>query len=556
MNAASQNTSLVYAQKINSQLLDFPSSSRQILISEKEYLTLKCDVGYWKSRHKKSKEREEHLKQELQIKEGKIRDLTKRLFGKSSEKSKSSKNEGKSKTSNPSRPRGQQCGSDGHGKTLRPNIRENLEVIDLPPEKQLCPQCGKAYSPNGTENSEIIEVEVSAHKRVIKRKSYKQSCSCEDVPSFITAPPGPRVIPKSPFGVSIWEGVLLHKFLYSQPTKRLLGWYNELGLPISQGSITGGLQKLRGLFEPVYEALLQRQMTEERFHNDESGWKVFESVPGKVGNRWWLWLCRSSSVIYFRIAPGRGADVPVAHFEQIQSDKIIVVCDRWSAYKSMAKQLSFIILAFCWAHVRRDFLDAICKYPKLEKWALMWVEMIGELYHINNLRCEYFDKKLPLQMQSEEFKKHHHDLVYKMDQMAQKRDAFLKQDFSDANVVQEIKRKILISLQNHWKGLSVFVTYPDVPMDNNPGERSIRNPVTGRKNYYGSGSLWSSELAAMMFSIFQTLKLWDINCNHWLRLYLTACAINGGKAPFDLSSFLPWQMDQDRLHRLSKPPFD
>ncbi len=143
-----------------------------------------------------------------------------------------------------------------------------------------------------------------------------------------------------------------------------------------------------------------------------------------------------------------------------------------------------------------------------------------------------------------------------MNQMVEKRDDFLNQDFSDGDVLHEIKRKILISLKNHWKGLSVFVTYPDVPMDNNPAERSIRNPVTGRKDFYGSGSVWSSLLAAMMFSTFQTLKLWDLNCNHWLRLYLTACADNAGKAPCDLSSFLPWKMNQDRRCQLAKPPPD
>ena len=54
----------------------------------------KCEVNYWKSLHKRAKEREEKLKKELQKKEGKIRDLTKRLFGKSNEKSNSGKNEG------------------------------------------------------------------------------------------------------------------------------------------------------------------------------------------------------------------------------------------------------------------------------------------------------------------------------------------------------------------------------------------------------------------------------------------------------------------------------
>ena len=68
-----------------------------------------------------------------------------------------------------------------------------------------------------------------------------------------------------------------------------------------------------------------------------------------------------------------------------------------------------------------------------------------------------------------------------------------------------------IRLKNHWPGLTVFADHPQTPMDNNKAENSHRNPVTGRKNYYGSGAVWSAELAAMLFSILQTVILWGIN---------------------------------------------
>jgi len=553
MNSASQKQPSLSIEKITGQQIDIPQSAKQILISEQELLRLKWEVGHWKSLFKRAKEREEKLKKELKVKEGKVRDLTKRLFGKSNEKNTSGKNKGNSRSPKEPRPRGQQEGSKGHGRTLKPDLVIKDEYIDLSSEDKCCSICGKPYSPNGTENSETVEVEVKAYTRRIRRKSYKQSCSCKNVPGFIIAPPAPKVIPRSPYGMSIWEGILLNKFFYSQPTSRLLNYYNELGLPISQGTITGGLKKLMDLFKPLYEAFYNHQMTEEMFHNDESGWKVFESVEGKVGNRWWLWVSRSKSVVFFQIAPGRGANVPVEYFKNIQRDKIIVVCDRYSAYKSLAKQLSFITLAFCWAHVRRDFLDAACKYPKLEKWAFKWTDRIGKIYHVNNNRCREYDEKLPIQWQSENFKNHHCDLVDKMNKMVQKRDEFLDQDFSDLVFLETVKQKILISLKVHWEGLSVFVKSPKVPMDNNPGERSIRNPATGRKNYYGSGSVWSSEFAAMMFSFFQTMGLWGLNRNHWLSQYLTECANNNGKAPADLSPFLPWKMDKDRLYKLSKP---
>jgi transposase len=112
---------------------------------------------------------------------------------------------------------------------------------------------------------------------------------------------------------------------------------------------------------------------------------------------------------------------------------------------------------------------------------------------------------------------------------------------------------VLQSLLDHWSGLTVFVEHPGVPMDNNRGENSIRNPVTGRKNYYGSGSIWSAQLAATFFSILQTLGLWGINPRRWLMLYLQACAENGGKAPPSIDSFLPWSMDEQRRAELTRP---
>lgn len=531
--------------------------SPPIVISEKEYLSLKCEVGYWRSMHEKALSRIDKLNIKVEHQKGKIRDLTNRVFGKKSEKTGSGKKDGESKNKDlgEKRKRGQQPGTKGHGRTKRPDLPRVEESVDFPKVPK-CSECGIAYLPDGQKESEIIEVKVKAYTRVIQRSCMKKGCTCKGVPGTVTVPMPPKVLPKSPYGISIWENILLSKFRYCQPTNRLLGQFGEMGLPISAGTIAGGLQRLKELFKPVYDALYDQQMTEDRFHNDESSWKVFESVEGKVGNRWWLWVSRSASVVFFKIAPGRGANVVVEHFNKIEQQEIIVICDRYSAYKSLARQLSFITLAFCWAHVRRDFLDAARKYPELTEWALDWVKKIGELYHINNKRYKEFNPKLPVPWQSASFKKEHEKIVTKKDIMAEERDASIDEyrtDAADSNLLTEVKFKILTSLKNHWHGLTVFVEHPEVPMDNNNGEQSIRNPVTGRKNFYGSGSLWSSELAAMMFSIFQTLVLCGLNCHHWLRLYLTACAENNGKPPEDLSPFLPWKMDKERRQQLAKP---
>jgi transposase len=106
-------------------------------------------------------------------------------------------------------------------------------------------------------------------------------------------------------------------------------------------------------------------------------------------------------------------------------------------------------------------------------------------------------------------------------------------------------QKVLTSLQEHWSGLTQFVDDPRIPMDNNLSERRLRGPAEGRKNFYGSGALWSGHLAAILFSILATLKLWKINPRRWLHWYLQSCAEAGGRIPNDLEAFLPWNLSQE-----------
>jgi transposase len=233
--------------------------------------------------------------------------------------------------------------------------------------------------------------------------------------------------------------------------------------------------------------------------------------------------------------------VPKQHFSGLAAEEvlwIILICDRYSAYKKFAKDWAFILLAFCWAHVRRDFLDAARSWPEHEQWMFTWVEDIAELYRINAKRRAHWDESLPLREQSAAFAEQQKALIQKLTQMAQRRDEHLQDQKLAAP-----KRKVLKSLKNHWPGLTLFVEHPQIDMDNNDAENGLRNPVTGRKNYYGSGSVWSAKLAALMFTVLQTILLWGINPRHWLHSFLSACAENGGIAPEDLAPFLPWEMD-------------
>jgi transposase len=167
------------------------------------------------------------------------------------------------------------------------------------------------------------------------------------------------------------------------------------------------------------------------------------------------------------------------------------------------------------------------------------VELIGEVYHRNDLRIQALEDR-------QEFQEQDRELRTALRGMRER----LRDELSEQRVDAD-RLKVLESMKNHWKGLQVFVDHPEIAMDNNTAERFLRSPAVGRKNYYGSGAIWSGQFAAMMFSIFQSLLLWDLNPRQWLHEYLSECARFGGTSPPDIRRYVPWQMSERRRAKMS-----
>jgi len=99
-------------------------------------------------------------------------------------------------------------------------------------------------------------------------------------------------------------------------------------------------------------------MAEELFHNDETRWEVFVEMEGKVGTRWYLWVTRSKSVIYFILDPSWSVDVPREYFTGLQQEQVIIVVERYSAYKKLAC-LTDVILSLYTTQVTYEYLGMI-----------------------------------------------------------------------------------------------------------------------------------------------------------------------------------------------------
>lgn len=495
-------------------------------------------AAYWQAMHRRSLEREAQLKAEVERLQALLRLREQQLFGRKTEAAAATEPAAPLATPTetpPRRPRGQQPGRPGPKRRDYSHLPAVPEDHELPPDQCRCSRCGQPFADfPGTEDSIILEVDVRAHRRVIRRRRYRPTCSCAAHAGIVTAPPPPRLIPKSILGVSIWVTLLLDKDLFYRPTYRLLADWATHGLDLSLGTVTDGLRHLVPLFAPVYEALVRHSQGQTLWHADEPRWLVFASIEGKVGYRWYLWVFHSAAVVVFVLAAGRSHDVPEEHFGPVEGRGILVV-DRYKAYQAIDKVKSgLIVLAFCWAHVRRDFLSVARSWPDQQGWALDWVSEIGTLYHLNDERLEVRDDGAAFAVADDALRAAVTSFGERGAEQLREAD------------VHPARQKVLESLGNHWTGLTVFVEHPEVPMDNNTAERSERGPVVGRKNYYGSGSVWSGQLAAMQFSLFQTLCLWGLNPRLWLSAYLTACAQAGGRAPEDVDRFLPWNLSPEQ----------
>ena len=342
---------------------------------------LRQQVGYWKAQHARAVHRAEHLEAEVENLRGENRKLQDQLFGRKSEKSstgnRSNHLEGERDERDSSTPpkRGQRKERPGPKRRDYSHLPVVEDLRELPKDQLVCPQCGAGISPSDTEDSEQIEIEVRAYRRRIRRRRYQRTCTCSNCPRTVTATPAPKLIPKGVLGVSVWVEILLDKFASHRPTERLLGQWQLLGLDVAAGTVSGGLERLEPLFQPLYDALLERNAASPFAQADETRWMVFVAQEGKTGYRWWLWVFLGEDTVVFRLDPTRSHEVPEGHFPA--DARAVLMVDRYSAYKAMAQvKLGNVVLVFCSAHVRRDFVTVGKGWPEHKEWALAWLGRI------------------------------------------------------------------------------------------------------------------------------------------------------------------------------------
>ena len=462
--------------------------------------------------------------------------LRKRKFGQSTEKRKAEPdvagNEGES---NQKKNRGQQPGSKGHGPTDRSNVRVDDVVEVAIPGECNCPACGIPYMVlSVTQDTALFEIAVDLFQTIFKQLKYVSQCDCLGK-KIITAPLPPKLYPRTSIGNSLWVFLVVQKFLHGVPTNRTLKDLSLYGFALAEGTVTGGLKRINDLLTILNDEVVNHCRGADLWNADETTWRVFDASK----TRWWMWLVASNDAVAYILDPSRSKKVPQEFFAGSQGT---LMTDRLASYKSLHEGIRKV---WCWVHQRRDFLNIFNGMKTLKKWAIKWLKMIGKLFALNHKWFKLWEQDRDHGPSWDEAQTALQQHVQEMKELWETELKLPK--------LHDDQKKVLRSLKKHWEGLTLFLEDPRIPLHNNRAERLIRNAVILRKNSFGSGTEWAGQLAAKLFSLFQTWLINGIDPQAILLDYFNECSKTPGRAPPDVNRFLPWGMSAERKEQFRLP---
>ena len=371
-----------------------------------------------------------------------------------------------------------------------PLVEKEIEFKEIPN----CSCCSKKLSDSGlTEDSERLTV--IPKKFIIerlKRHIYRcESCHGE----LVTAPNLPRIKEGSSYGDELMIDVAVSKYDYLIPIERYVRMAEDLGVEgLPPQSLIETTHYLADYLEPVYEGIKAEVAAAEVLHADETPHRMLEGDKKKT---WYLWGFSTSQSSYFELHNTRSGEVASRFLTEASCTYL--VSDVYSGYKKAVtdaneirrkNKLPAIESLYCNAHARRKFKES---KENFEAESNYFLEQYERIYHLHKSPHD----RLEMRKVFEEMR------VYAMDTIVQCPEK------------SSLGRALNYFLKNFVE-LTKFTKSPDLPIDNNSQERQMRNPVVGRKTWYGTHSKRGAKTAAVLFSIIESCKLNGLNSNEYI----------------------------------------
>jgi transposase len=399
------------------------------------------------------------------------------LFGDSTEKRRSTVEQAEPTSSSPQR---------GHGPRPQPELPIIEQVHELPETERGCLVCGGTLAEMGNQCEESEEISVVERRFVVvKQRRKKYRCRCNA--SVVTAPGPPKLQPGSRYSPEFAVEVATSKYLDHLPLERQARIMKREGLRIDSQTLWDQINVLAHHLKPSYEALCQRVLASELIHADETYWRLMD---GHARKRWWVWGLASEDAAVYKMFDSRSQE---SAGKLLAGYRGIVMADGYGVYTALSRDGPGFKLVHCWAHVRRKYVEIAEHFPSESKQML---DLIGELYEVERrVNEEAPGNGLCLRAQLRD--ECSREIVDQIEKWVREQKPLPRSGLGKAI-------NYMIGL---WPGLIAFLNDPRIPLDNNVIERGLRGVVLGRKVHYGSRSRRGTEVAAILYTLFESAKL-------------------------------------------------
>jgi transposase len=387
----------------------------------------------------------------------------------------------------------------GHGPKPQPQLPLVEQVHDLPESDRTCGVCGGHLDEMKGQHEEAEEITVIERRFVrVNHQRKKYRCSCNAC--IVTAPAPAKLVEGGRYSVAFAVEVAASKYLDHAPLERQCRIMLREGLAVDSQTLWDQIHLLAQHLKPTYDAIGAYVLAQRLTHADETYWRLMSKTEGK---RWWVWELACWNAVFYRFLDSRSKDCAATLLGGYTGT---TVTDGYAVYAALGRagptQPGFD-LAHCWAHVRRKFVEIEAHWP-IECGVVLG--MIGELYAVER-ELPAWDPGAPKDIEEKTLALRHATRDARSRPIVERIHAWA---LAQRPLPQSGLGRAISYMLALWPGLVLFLKKPFVPLDNNAAERALRGIVIGRKNHYGSRSKRGAEVAAILYTLFESAKLCGI----------------------------------------------
>lgn len=363
-------------------------------------------------------------------------------------------------------------GQPGHRGRCRQKATTITKTVTV--DVTCCPNCGNdRLSSIQEKRTRVIEDIPVPVADVIEYTLCRRYCSCC---KKIVEEPITTALPKARLGLNVMLVVVWLKIGLRLTEEAIPQILDELcGIRISEGEVSNICSMIAKEFGEYYAQLEEAIRSAPVRYIDETSWR-------EGGDKRWMWAFVTKGVALYRIAKGRGHEVPCEVLGEQPNG--VDVHDRFRAYDVVERCTGNRPQQLCWFHILGDSKELV---PLCGEEGRALHRGMKELYASANA----FD---------------HKGTDEDVQRLLERLHTVLGQKYTTLRC-----KKFAQSILKRHDQLFVFVTNSDVEGTNNRAERAIRPHVVYRKISGGTRSPEGTKRYAVLASVLQTIKLNEKN---------------------------------------------